>query len=85
MNFHECSECGWKFPITSSVRVSESFMTFFPSPITAARSLLGNYVRCPACGHEEPDPSVRFLGMPPYMRIVLFLLIFLLFRIFSSR
>jgi hypothetical protein len=82
MNFHECSECGWKFPITSSVRVSLSFRSFFRSLITMARELLWNYVRCPACGHEEPDPSIRFLGMPPYtyLGIILFLWIYLMLR-----
>lgn len=71
---HRCTKCDFRFAVTSWVRVSNSPRHLFNSFEGPKRSLeLFSYVRCPQCGHEESDPSIKFLGIfPPVAMVWLF-------------
>ena len=45
---------------------------------------LFSYVRCPRCGVEEFDPSIKFLGIFPPIAIVWLLLAFLLLAVVQA-
>ena len=78
MKDHECGNCKAVFPITRKTRVwnSPKYLLYpFHGPRTQIK--LFSYVRCPKCGHEEHDPSIRFLGLFPPQAIVWLFLIFL--------
>jgi DNA-directed RNA polymerase subunit RPC12/RpoP len=75
---HVCSNCHQEFPITWRNRVwnSPKYLLYpFHGPGTQIR--LFSAVRCPNCGKEEYDPSIRFLGVFPPQAIVWLLLLFL--------
>ena len=85
MNFHICTICRNKFPVTAKVRVCNSISYLinpFHGPMTQLK--LFSYVRCPECGHEEFDPSIKFLWIFPPNSILWFLFGFLILAIIDA-
>jgi hypothetical protein len=54
----------------------------FHGPKTQLR--LFSYVRCPRCGQEEYDPSIKFLGIFPPVAILWLLLAVLLLAVVEA-
>ncbi len=83
--YHACSKCRNSFPVTSAVRVWNS-PQYLLNPFHGPKKqfTLFSYVRCPNCGHEEYDPSVRFLGVFPPSAILWLFLFFLILAIVQA-
>jgi hypothetical protein len=85
MKYHVCNNCHEEFPVTSKVRVWNSpgyLFNPFHGPGTQLR--LFSYVRCPNCGQEEYEPSIRFLGVFPPKAILWFLFAFLALAVLDA-
>lgn len=82
---HKCTQCQSRFAVTSRVRVWNSPSHLFGPPGSPKRQLeLFSYVKCPQCGHEEFDPSIRFLGIFPPVAIVWLFAIALLIAVIDA-
>jgi len=85
MKDHVCSQCHENFPITSSVRVWNSpKYLFYPFHGPRTQLKMFSLVRCPNCGHEESDPSIKFLGIFPPIGILWLLLAFLVLAVLEA-
>lgn len=63
ITIHHCSKCAYEFEVTRKERVANklSYLLYpFHGPNTAINKL--SYVKCPNCGQEEEDQSIRFFG-----------------------
>jgi hypothetical protein len=81
---HRCSNCGREFEVTSAVRVANS-ARFLLDPFWGPKAALFNFVRCPACGHQEKDESIRFLWFfTPVRGMILLLLLVLAWDIIQT-
>lgn len=85
MTSHVCSKCQTNFAVTRKTRVWNSpKYLFYPFHGPATQLKLFSYVRCPNCGHEEYDPTIRFLGVFPPVAIVWLLLLFLVIAVIDA-
>lgn len=79
VSFHRCSVCGLEFNVTDSIRVVNS-LRYLLNPFHGPGTQLSKFthVRCPRCGTEEHDPSIRFLGLPSPRRAIIGLIVIFL-------
>jgi hypothetical protein len=82
---HRCSRCGTEFSTAWRNRVWNSPKFLFGSPTgPLAQYRQFTMVRCPGCGLEEKDASVRFLGILPPRAILWFIALALVLAILDA-
>jgi|GEM_PF-5464780 len=86
VTIHHCSKCAYEFEVTRKERVANklSYLLYpFHGPNTTINKL--SYVKCPNCGQEEEDQSIRFFRyFRPRTALILILILFLLIAIIDS-
>ncbi|MFS2032749.1 hypothetical protein ACEN8I_01880 [Polaromonas sp. CT11-55] len=86
MAIHHCSKCALDFKVSSKNRVVNR-LGYIVYPFRSAEMSLEKFswVRCPRCGKEERDESIRFLGLfQPKVAFIVILVVFLLIAIGSA-
>jgi DNA-directed RNA polymerase subunit RPC12/RpoP len=86
MAIHHCSKCSHAFEVERNERVANklSYLLYpFHGPNTTIDKL--SYVKCPKCGHEERDESIRFFRyFKPRTALVAILVLFLLIAVIDA-
>jgi DNA-directed RNA polymerase subunit RPC12/RpoP len=86
MATHHCSKCGLDFKVSTKNRLVNQ-LSYIVYPFRSAETSMEKFswVRCPRCGQEERDDSIRFLGLfQPKVAFITLIIVFLLIAVVDA-